>query len=93
MYQDAGVSAQPLAQLGHLSAEVAEVRADGQGAISGDIEPGGLAVCRRAPEHLGDGDRLAIAFVGEDAEDDAELGRVPQRHWSMAPVVSFRSDL
>ena len=62
---------------GHVGAEVDEVAGDRERGVGGDKEPVGLAadVAVLQPEDLGDGDRLVVAVVGEDAEDDTEVRR------------------
>ena len=65
----------------HVGAETGELAADRQGRVGGDVEPVRLAadVTVLQVEDLGEGDRLVVTLVGEDAEQDAELRGVPQR--------------
>ncbi len=71
---------QSLAQVVDVTAEVDEVRFDGQRGVGGDVEPVGLAgVGVGNPEHLGEGDVDAEGVVGEHAQDHAVGGGSAQR--------------
>ena len=72
---------QPLAQRVMSVPKSAKSPLTDEVAVGGDVEPVRLAadVAVLQPEDLGQGDRLVVALVGEDPEDDAELRGVPQR--------------
>ena len=88
-------AAQALAQVAQVRAEVGEVGGDRQRLAGGDEEAVGLAGAVALLEDLGQGDRLVVAVVGEDAEDH-RVGPPAGRAGRSArdvPVDSLRSDL
>ena len=88
-------SAQPLAEITQIRAEVGEVRRDRECFGCGDEEAVGLSGALALLEDLGQGDRLVVAVVGEDPEDRRSSVRLFSRSPLARdrPVASFRSDL
>ena len=72
---------QPLAQRGHVGAEVREVGGHRQRLVRGHVEPVRLTagVGAAQPEQLGDGDGGVVPLVAEDTEDHAVPGAVAER--------------
>ena len=62
--------AQFLAQGGDVAAEVGEILSNAHRALGRHEQASGLALRVLQPEHLGQGHRLVIALVAEDAQDD-----------------------